>query len=167
MDSNHRFPVVSRVLSPLNHGIVDNQSSASGPTGNRTRIPDMPCRCLPVGPWARTPHTLSVAESWGGRLRPPRGSTRRKAEAVGLEPTTECAPYPLSRRAPDPAGWLPKSGTRGPRNPPGTTVEGTALGGEPRASPSASAQRELNPHICLGKAAGGHYIMGAARKVCC
>jgi hypothetical protein len=27
---------------------------------------------------------------------------------------------------------------------------------------SQSAQRELNPHICHGKAAGGHYIMGAA-----
>lgn len=30
-----------------------------------------------------------------------------KAEAVGLEPTTDVCPHLFSKQAPDPAGWLP------------------------------------------------------------
>ena len=60
-----------------------------------------------------------------------------------------------------------QNGAWRPSKSPGTKRARVARGDVPRTAQAESAQRELNPHICLGKAAGGHYIMGAARTVSC
>ena len=85
-DSNPHLPCGRAALAVRSGQPYPAAFRFSGPTGNRTRIADMPSRHLPVGPWAR-----EAFHGWGQARRRPHHALSDQATAQ--EVTRHMAPF--------------------------------------------------------------------------
>jgi hypothetical protein len=147
------FRRVPRLIGSSRRHILAPSSSGGGPSlsrsprascGSRTRLSGLGSRCLD--------RSAKDAHSWEVR-----GTHRRGSRGGSRTPN---GPVNSRVRLPVPPPWNGTSRSRGGRIRTGALPAPDRADSAAFPRPDRSAQRESNPHVRPGEAAGSRYIMG-------